>query len=130
MQDQLDELRKLKVLRLSRMERQETFYGLLDSGATHPMRSAKKGEDLSTCETVQVTLANGHQVEMKMTSKGIMVVEDTSVKPIVPMSMLAGELGYTITWKEGVMKVEHPKRDWLSADLQEESAAMDEEYED
>ena len=46
------------------------------------------------------------------------------------MSMLAGELGYTITWKEGVMKVEHPKRDWLSADLQEESAAMDEEYED
>lgn len=63
MQDQLDELRKPKVLRLSRMERQETFYGLLDSGATHPMRSAKKGEDLSTCETVQVTLANGHQVE-------------------------------------------------------------------
>ena len=40
MQGQLDELRRLKVLRLSRIE--EGSYGLLDSGATNPMRGKKK----------------------------------------------------------------------------------------
>ena len=52
MQDQLDELRKVEVLRISKMGREETVYGLLDSGATHPMRAARLGEDLSMCEYV------------------------------------------------------------------------------
>ena len=110
MQDQLDELRKVKVLKISKMGKEDTVYGLLDSGATHPMRAARPGEDLSACESVRVTLADGHQVDMVMTPKGIMVVENGDVEPIVPMSMVAGELGYVITWKKGSMQVEHPRK--------------------
>ena len=76
MQGQLDELRKLKVLRLSRIGKEQEAYGLLDSGATNPMRGKRRGEDLSQLEEVQVTLADGSQVGMKITASGVMVVED------------------------------------------------------
>ena len=55
MQGQLDELRELKVLRLSRIGKEQEAYGLLDSGATNPMRGKRRGEDLSQLEEVQVT---------------------------------------------------------------------------
>ena len=106
MQGQLDELRRLKVLRLSRIE--EGSYGLLDSGATNPMRGKRKGEDLSHLEEVQVTLANGSQVAMRMTSSGVMVVEDEWVEPIVPLGLLTSKLGYTATWRKGRMTLSHP----------------------
>ena len=110
MQSQLDELRRMKVLRLSRIAKEEEKYGLLDSGATHPMRAAKIGEDLKPYENVKVTLANGQQVDMRMTSTGVMIVEQPQAEPIVPMNLLAGRLGYTITWEKGRMKVRHPVR--------------------
>ena len=58
MQKQLDKLRKMKALRLSRISGEEERYGLLDSGATHPMRGIKDGEDVTAYERVKVTLAN------------------------------------------------------------------------
>ena len=97
MQAQLDELKKMKVLRLSRIAKEEMKYGLLDGGATHAMRGKKKGERPETYEKVRVTLANGQQVEMKMAPSGIMVMEEEEgVEPIIPVSTLAGQLGYTI----------------------------------
>ena len=111
MQAQLDELKKMKVLKLSRIAKEETKYGLLDSGATHAMRGKKKGEKTETYEKVKVTLANGQQVEMKMAPSGIMVMEEEEgVEPIIPMSTLAGQLGYTIHWAQGKMKLTHPHR--------------------
>ena len=109
MQIQLDELRKMKVLRLSRISREEVKYGLLDSG-THPMRGARGDEDISHYETVQVVLADGKQVAMKMSPHSVMVMEKGDVEPIVPMSLLAGKMGYSITWEGGRMKVTHPRR--------------------
>ena len=50
MQAQLDELKKMRVLRLSRIAKEETKYGLLDSGATHAMRGKKKGEKTEAYE--------------------------------------------------------------------------------
>ena len=112
MQVQLDEMRKIKVLRISRISKQDVQYGLLDSGATHPMRGRKEGEDLSSCEEVKVCLANGSQAVMKMTAKGIMVVNDPEVEPIVPMSHVVQRLGYTMTWSGAKMKLTHP---WKSS---------------
>ncbi len=43
LQKQLDELKNLKVFRLTKIE-VGAEEGLLDSGATHPSRSRKKGE--------------------------------------------------------------------------------------
>ena len=108
MQAQLDELRKLKVLRLSRIEHRESRYGLLDSGATHPMRGREAGEDIEQYEKVKVTLADGRQAEMRMTQNGVMVIDEEGVEPIVPMSAVAGVLGYTVVWSQGKMKLTHP----------------------
>ncbi|CAL1130775.1 unnamed protein product [Cladocopium goreaui] len=108
MQGQLDELRKLKVLRLSRIGKEQEAYGLLDSGATNPMRGKRRGEDLSQLEEVQVTLADGSQVGMKMTASGVMVVEDEWAEPIVPLCLLTSKLGYVASWKKGRMTLSHP----------------------
>ena len=110
MQAQLDELKKMKVLRLSRIAKAETKYGLLDSGATHPMRGKRKNEKTGAYEEVKVTLSDGHQVVMKMTQSGIMVMEEEWVEPIIPMSHLAGQLGYAIHWAQGKMKLPHPHK--------------------
>ena len=111
MQAQLDELKKMKVLRLSRIAKEETKYGLLDSGATHAMRGKKKGEKTEAYEKVKVTLADGHQVDMRMAPSGVMVMEEAEgVEPIIPMSALAGQLGYAIHWAQGKMKLTHPHR--------------------
>ena len=110
MQRQLDELRKMKTLRLSRIAKEETMYGLLHSGATHPMRGRRKDEDVRSYETVTVTLADGSQTQMKMSNKGVMVVDDPDVEPIIPMGMIGGELGFSITWKDHQVKLTHPKK--------------------
>ena len=110
-QAQLDELKKMKVLRLSRIAKEEAKYGLLDSGATHAMRGKKKGEKTEAYEKVKVTLADGHQVDMRMAPSGVMVMEEAEgVEPIIPMSALAGQLGYASHWAQGKMKLTHPHR--------------------
>ena len=111
MQLQLDELRKMKTLRLSRISGEEEKHGLLDSGATHPMRGAREQENIDAYERVKVTLADGQQVDMRMNAAGVMVAEHEGVEPIVPMSLLVGRLGYTITWEKGRMRVCHPHRE-------------------
>ena len=110
MQSQLDELRKMKVLRLSRVMKTEKKYGLLDSGATHPMRGRRKDEDTFEMDDVNVILADGHQVAMKMTKSGVMIVEDkeNDVEPIVPLGLLTGSMGYAAEWRDGHMKLTSP----------------------
>lgn len=110
MQQQLDELRKMKVIRLSRIERNDTKYGLLDSGATHALRSARPGEDMEKLEKVSVTLADGHVVSMRMTPSGVMVMPDPNIEPIIPMGCLGGKLGYTLVWQEGKLRITHPQK--------------------
>ena len=108
MQHQIDKLKKMKVLRLTKLERGVDEKGLLDSGATHPMRGRRADEEVDGYEKVKVTMANGEKVTMRMTSTGIMVCEDTDVEPIIPMSSLVEKLGYTISWTEEGMQMTHP----------------------
>ena len=110
MQAQLEELKKMKVLRLSRIEHRESKLGLLDSGATHPMRGRFRDEDTSAYEKVKVTLADGGQVEMSMTTTGVMVLDEEEVEPILPMGALTGKLGYTMVWGEGKVRLTHPDK--------------------
>ena len=91
LQEQLDELKSkaLKTLRLTRITKGGVA-GLLDSGATHPMRAARKDESVHNYKKVEVTLASGKIEEMKISPKGVMVLdgkEAQNVEPIVPMGM-------------------------------------------
>ena len=110
MQKQIDELKKIRVLRLTKLEKSGSKMGLLDSGATHALRGRREGEDLSKCEEVMVTLANGEQVPMKMSTSGVMISMDKDVEPIVPLGFLGGVLGYSIEWSGGVMTLLHPEK--------------------
>ena len=101
MQHQIDRLRKIKVLRLTKLEKGAEEKGLLDSGATHPMRRRRSCEDVNNYDKVKITMANGEKVIMRMTPSGIMICDEMDVEPIVPMSALVEKLGYAINWTEG-----------------------------
>ena len=75
LQRQLDQLRSkqpsMKTLRLTRMSTsRDGAWALLDSGATHPLRSLQTTDCLNTLKEVTVNLANGHSVGMLMTPSG------------------------------------------------------------
>ena len=110
LQQQLNALRqKQKVLRLQRMVTGD-HGGLIDSGATHPLRPAKPGEDISGYPVVGVSLADGRKIQLRMSPGKAMISPDQSVEPIVPMGPLAEALGCQITWEEGKILVRHPLR--------------------
>ena len=109
MQKQLDELRQLRVLRLTKLNSEKDL-GLIDSGATHPLRGRKGGEEWEGLEEVWVTLANGEKIPMKMTENGVMIHNDRNIEPIIPMGLLCGEMGYQMMIKEGKFQLFHPER--------------------
>ena len=121
LQRQLDELRsggpQMKVFRLSKMGT-ETHYGLLDSGATHPLRGRWPKERLVAYPDVPVTLAGGQEVKMKLAPTGAIVSQDPRVEPIVPMGALMTQLGCKLCWTLEGLEVEHPSRGRLEVKMQ------------
>ena len=116
MQKQLDELRKMKVLRLTKLIKGPT-QGLIDSGATNPLRGRKKGERLDDLQEVWVTLATGDKVAMRMTKNGVMVHNDENVEPIIPMGLLGEEMGYEMVFKEGKFRLFHPEKGEIAVEM-------------
>ena len=107
LQKQLNALR-LKTLRLRRLAG-GGVQGLLDSGATNPLRPLKPGEDATSYRQVEVALANGGKTQLAITRGGTLVSPDLDIEPIVPMGLLIGVLGCKATWEEGGITVIHPK---------------------
>ena len=79
--------------------------GLLDSGASHPMRS-REPKDTNTSRT-EVTLAGGVTRVMEQNSSGTILVEPGS-QPIVPVGALIQELGCSLTWSGKKATLVHP----------------------
>ena len=83
---------------------------LLDSGATHSLRNAVSEEEWLQAEDVAVQLAGRHQLMMKITAAGTLLMPfkgaspgaDASQTPrpqtIVPMGQLIKTLGYSMVW--------------------------------
>ena len=73
LQQQLNALRQ-KTLRvsLSRMSG-GGVKGLIDSGATHPLRPLRQGDDQALCQKVDVTLADGRKTQLLMNKNGTML---------------------------------------------------------
>ena len=82
--------------------------GLLDGGATHSLRHAAPSE-YRLARPVQVHLASGSTFDLRMNAVGTLLSEDPEVQPIVPMGLLAEELGCVISWKGKECKVVHPE---------------------
>ena len=121
---QLDEIKKsIKTLKLTRVREakmgssQEEEWGLLDSGATHPLRPLASTDSLEKFKKVSVSLADGRTTPLLMTESGVMVSTNLQVEPIVPLGMLAGG-GCKISWKKHGMKVSHPTKGSLPISIQ------------
>eukprot|EP00435_Cladocopium_sp_Y103_P053689 s116_g17.t1 len=97
----------LKPFRISKLC-SATNKGLLDPGATHPLRAKFKHEDLQYLPKVTVTLAGDKEVQMALTPTGV-IVRDIGTEPIVPMGLLATVLGCEISWGAQGVKVVHPQ---------------------
>ena len=113
LQQQLNDL-KMKVMKLSRMSKGED-QGLIDSGATHPLRPLKEGEIFEDLRDVMVTLASGEKRILKMSAGGCMVTKDATTEPIIPMGTLV-EMGCEIRWRGNSFEVHHPTRGRLEVD--------------
>lgn len=111
LQQQLNALRQ-KAFQLCRLKKGEK-QGLLDSGATHPLRPSKKGEDKGSNRVVQVALADGRIVDLPISPAGSMVSDEEDIEPIIPMGLLTDVLGCTVTWSKDQLQVKHPARGTL-----------------
>ena len=110
LQQQLNALRR-KTLRasLSRMSG-SGLRGLIDSGATHPLRPCRAGEDQTSCRKVDVTLADGRKTQLLMNNKGTMLSQIEDIEPIIPMGLLQSTLECKMLWIEAELQVLHPSR--------------------
>ena len=108
LQKQLDDLRSLKVFRVARIEVNDDE-GLIDSGATHSLRGWRKSDRHKRLKDIQVTLAGGRTMPLKMTVGGTMISEDPNTEPIVPMGKMISRLGCTLGWtQEDGLIINHP----------------------
>ena len=97
-------MKKLKAARLSKIGECQSW-GLLDGGATHALRQARKGE---TGEDRMVELADGREVGMQMMEGHTLICKEAT-QVIVPLGALY-LLGYRIRWEEGICCIEHASR--------------------
>ena len=111
LQQQLNHL-KLKVFKINQISHGQ-HQGLIDSGATHPLRPRRPGECDLSYKKVSVTLANGESTTLQVAPGGIMVTDRHDVEPILPMGQLVHDLGCQVKWAGETLNVIHPVRGQL-----------------
>ena len=115
--DRLDDLQKqLNGLRSGSLKRAQVNAqgrwsdgGLLDLGATHPLRARQEGEDIENLDEIDVALAGGEMKVMRITEGGIIVQENEGVGSIIPLGLLVERLHCVVTWDGDECRVVHPE---------------------
>ena len=111
LQKQLNQL-KLKVFKVNQISFGQ-HQGLVDSGATHPLRPLRLGETDNSYRKVSVTMANGEVTTLQLTPGGVMVSGRQDIEPILPMGHLVKKLGCEVSWKGDGINIRHPMRGLL-----------------
>ena len=83
----------------------ESPYGLIDSGATAPLRHGS-AKEIQESRIVTVQLAVG-ETELHVSPEGTLL-SPTPVQPILPMACLPA-LGCMITWTDKGISIQHPQ---------------------
>ena len=89
--------------------------GLLDGGATHPLRTATDDE-WSSARPITVEMAVGRQ-DLRATPLGTILTRD-NITPICPLGLLVERLGCRVDWVAGRCRVTHPLRGLLNTNLE------------
>ena len=98
---------------------EEESMGLLDSGASHPLRPGSTDE-VNGCSKVTVTLAGDGTTQLAQNQVGtILIPQDRAegVQPIVPLEALIMDLGCSLTWSRSHLKLVHPRHGQLKVEL-------------
>ncbi|CAE7228572.1 unnamed protein product, partial [Symbiodinium sp. CCMP2456] len=83
--------------------------GLLDSGATHPLRAKTAIDVPAGLGSVSVTLAGETRVQMDQNRAGT-ILGDEGTQPIVPLGTLVKALGYEFAWDKRGCRLKHPTK--------------------
>ena len=83
--------------------------GLLDSGATHPLRPKTTRDAEEHMGKVNVTLAGENRVEMQQSRAGTILGSEGS-QPIVPLGTVVKQLGYEFGWSKRGCHLKHPTK--------------------
>ena len=83
--------------------------GLLDSGATHPLRPRTSEDQAAGLGPVNVTLAGENKVQMDQTRAGT-ILGGKDTQPIVPLGTLVKALGYEFAWDRKGCRLRHPTK--------------------
>ena len=86
--------------------------GMLDSGASHPLRPATT-EEVATAGRVRVQLANGSEITLSQNRAGTLLKaadnNEAPVAPIVPLGSLVQDLGCDLQWsRRRGLEIRHP----------------------
>ena len=95
----------LRVARIASDHHAVQGVGLLDSGASHPLRSLRPGER-EPKKKVVVALAQG-KCEMRLTDGGTLVTRD-AVDPLAPIGKASSTIGLRVQWRDGKCTAVHP----------------------
>ena len=112
---------QLKAMKVFKMRRLATGadVGLVDSGATHALRPRRDGENVQKYPLVDVGLADGRAVRLRMAPGGSMIAPSPAIEPIVPMGQLTEVLGCQIVWSHGEMQLRHPEKGDIPIQMKE-----------
>ena len=97
--------------------------GLLDGGATHPLRQAKEHEWQQATPT-RVALAVGSR-DLRMSPLGTVLTEEPT-SPICPLGLIVEALGCRVTWNAGQCVVMHPTKGALNVWLEDNCPTVSE----
>ena len=89
--------------------------GLLDSGASHALKQATQ-EEYDQGVPVKVTLAGEDTRVLRQNVCGTVLVASEGseqVQPIVPMGPLIEQLGCSLQWNKGALKLRHPTKGFI-----------------
>ena len=97
--------------------------GLLDGGATHPLRTALAGE-FERASPTRVQLAIGSQ-EMRINAVGTVITEE-AVSPICPLGLMVERLGCRVVWEGSECRVIHPRKGPINVWLEDNCPVVSE----
>ena len=97
----------MKAVKIKRIDHDSMGTGLLDGGATNPLRRGSP-QELAESEVVLVELAHG-TVELRQHPLTGCILTEKHVEPIVPLRGLI-DLGYVIKWSSAGCEIRHPTR--------------------
>ncbi|OLP92560.1 Retrovirus-related Pol polyprotein from transposon TNT 1-94 [Symbiodinium microadriaticum] len=110
---------RLRDIRVCRANASTT--ALVDSGATHSLRTARSEEEWLDATEVAVQLAGNHKLMMRITEAGTLLMpykplgtgpgdtDAATTQTIVPMGQLIQTLGYTMVWSKDSCYMESPE---------------------